>query len=82
MAQTIYILATDFCPDHIHANEIQNWTHYANQHNKLTEDAKAFCNLANLKGMTYDMDDFQFALNTDSADINDSFIFITNLNIL
>ena len=58
--------------------DIEDWSLYAEGHNKLTEEAKHFISECENIGEVYSLLDFQNACNLEDVNISNSYVFITN----
>lgn len=58
--------------------DIENWSLYAERHNKLTEEAEQFITECENIGEVYSLEGFQNACNLEDINISNSYIFITN----
>ena len=72
----VYVLSADAFD--ISAYDIENWVLYAEQHNKLTEEAKEFVRIAEEQGSVYSLYGFQMAFNLEETVGMNDWIFITN----
>jgi len=72
----VYILSADALD--ISAYDIENWVLYAEQHNKLTEEAKEFVKIAEEQDSVYSLYGFQMAFNLEQAVGMNDWVFITN----
>lgn len=58
--------------------DIENWSLYAEYHNKLTADAEDFISECENKGQVYSLQGFQNACNLEYVNVSNRYIFITN----
>ena len=75
----VYVLSADNDNElKLSGYEIENWNHYQEQHNKLTEEANKFIELCEAEGSVFSLTGFQTAFNLDETISLNDYIFITN----